>query len=886
MIGTRIGPYQIVALLGVGGMGEVYRARDTRLGRDVAIKVLPALFAADPERLTRFDREARTLASLNHPGIAAIYGLEYASPGAGEPAVPALILELVEGETLAARVRRGPIPAGQALAIARQITDALDVAHQRGIVHRDLKPANIKITADDTVKVLDFGLAKALIGETDETSRRDVANSPTVSLGGTRAGVILGTAAYMSPEQARGKAVDKRTDIWAFGCVLYEMLTGILAFKGETASDTIAAILEREPDLSLLPPSSPAGIRLLLQRCLQKDVRRRLRDIADARVELEGARDVPVVPVTRPQRAIGGAMLLIALAAAAGGWFIGRQQEAPAVPAFDRMIRLVSTAAHEFGPVISPDGKWVAYLSNARGPTDVWVTFVAGGDPVNLTATTDLAVQTLDSIGGLAVSPDGTQIALQAQAPQQLGATWVIPAPLGGAARRMLPTGSSGMQWSRDGKRLAYVKTGGPLGDALMIADADGQNEQELVARQGACHIHWVRWDDAGEFVYFNHGIQNANAEPTEIFRARVSGGLVERVVATARRAVSPFPSRRGLFYAANPDGADLSLWWKNLATGGEYRITTGVGDYSSPSVSADGQRLVGTVLQVRRSIERVAVTLDPAAKLEPLTDGFSGDLDPAWSPDGAHLVFSSSRSGNRTLWIARGDMTQSAPLTSGDALDDHPVYSPDGRQIAFVSDRGGRRGIWVISAEGGAPRLIVAAAVIDAISWSRDGRRIVFATPVGEAPGLMTVDVISGHTARVPTPAAATMPVWSPREDVIAYVEPRGGTVGAFLKFVTPDGRVLYQREETLQQLNVSNGFVSWSPDGRRLAAVSLPGAFSGSIWIVDPASATPFRKLLDLTAGVLLRGMTWSRDGSSLVVGRIQGAGDIFYAERSAPR
>lgn len=266
--------------------------------------MLSASFISDPDRLARFEREARTLASLNHPGIGAIYGLEHASIAAGEAAVPALVLELIEGDTLTDRIRRGPIPLAAALSIARQIADALDVAHERGIVHRDLKPANIKITTDDVVKVLDFGLAKTLV------SGWDGAPHATVTVSGTVEGIVLGTPAYMSPEQAQGNAVDKRADVWAFGCVLYEMLTGAAPFTGESVSDTIAAILEREPNLS--PP-----------------------------------------------------------------------------PAFDRMTRIVSTAAPEFGPVISPDGKWVAYLSNARGPTDVWVRFIAGGDPVNLTASAD-----------------------------------------------------------------------------------------------------------------------------------------------------------------------------------------------------------------------------------------------------------------------------------------------------------------------------------------------------------------------------------------------------------------------------------------------------------------------------------------------------------------
>jgi serine/threonine protein kinase len=405
-----------------------------------------APFISDPERLARFEREARMLASLNHPGIGAIYGLEHASLGTDQAVVvPALILELVEGETLADRIRRGPVPSLAALSIARQIADALDVAHERGIVHRDLKPANIKITADEVVKVLDFGLAKAVAGDLDVASESGLANSPTFTSGGTREGLILGTAAYMSPEQARGKAIDKRTDIWAFGCVLYEMLTGTLAFKGDSVADTIAAILEREPDLSLVPMSSPSGVHLLLRRCLQKDVKRRLRDIADARMELDEAMVQPSIADTRtlpaaqirPSRLswLAVSILLVGLAIGIGlGWFAGRRQDM-APPTFDRLIRLVSTAAHEFGPAISPDGKWVVYLSNARGPTDVWVKFLAGGDPVNLTATSDITVQTLDPIGGLAVSPDGSQIAFQAQAPRQLGGTWVIPAPLGGAPR-------------------------------------------------------------------------------------------------------------------------------------------------------------------------------------------------------------------------------------------------------------------------------------------------------------------------------------------------------------------------------------------------------------------------------------------------------------------
>jgi eukaryotic-like serine/threonine-protein kinase len=276
--GTKLGHYEITAPLGAGGMGEVYRARDTKLGRDVALKVLPPVFARDAQRMARFEREAKVLASLNHPNIATIFGVEESG------STPALVMELVEGPTLADRIRQGPIPTEEALRIAKQICDALEYAHEHGIVHRDLKPANVKVTNDDTVKVLDFGLAKAI---EDDTASIDISTSPTLSRMATQAGVLLGTAAYMSPEQAKGKPVDRRTDIWALGCVLYEMLTGKHTFGGESVTDTLASVIKEEPDWSQLSPQTPTRVRLLLQRCMQKDPKQRLRDIGDARISID-----------------------------------------------------------------------------------------------------------------------------------------------------------------------------------------------------------------------------------------------------------------------------------------------------------------------------------------------------------------------------------------------------------------------------------------------------------------------------------------------------------------------------------------------------------------------------------------------------------------------
>src|SRR5438552_1027973 len=336
-IGKQVGSYEITSLIGKGGMGEVYRARDTRLQRDVALKFLPEAFASDPDRLSRFQREAQLLASLNHPHIAAIYGLEEEKPNA-------LVMELVNGPTLAERIAQGPIPIEEALPIARQIAEALEYAHESGIIHRDLKPANIKLTPDGNVKVLDFGLAKAM---NEDAKSNAMSNSPTLSLAATQAGIILGTAAYMSPEQAKGKAVDRRADIWAFGVVVYEMLTGRTMFSGETVSETMAQVMMKEPDWDVLPPNAPPRLRDLLRRCLVKEPRNRVRDIGDVRISIEEmiARpesSTPVeaaAPVTARRRAIfwKAAVALIVLTTILG-FALGYVYRSPAAPAAARFL--------------------------------------------------------------------------------------------------------------------------------------------------------------------------------------------------------------------------------------------------------------------------------------------------------------------------------------------------------------------------------------------------------------------------------------------------------------------------------------------------------------------------------------------------------------------
>jgi Tol biopolymer transport system component len=876
--GTRLGPYEILGAIGAGGMGEVYRAHDTTLGRDVAIKILPRVFTSDPERLARFEREARMLAALNHPHIGAIYGLEDAD------GVRALVLELIEGETLADRIQRRRLPVTEALTVARQIADALDAAHEKGIVHRDLKPANIKITPNDVVKVLDFGLAKAATGD---ASGRDLTQSPTVTVGGTREGVILGTAAYMSPEQARGQAVDKRTDIWAFGCVLYEMLTGRAAFARDTLTDTLAAIVEREPDWAALPTVQPT-IQRLLNRSLEKDVRRRLHDIADARIEIDDAvSGTAAMIVAQPTsagrtsvriEAFAVGLLVTALAAAfVGEWMGSRTVVAVSGPSFSRILRLTSGPAREWAPAISPDGKWVAYLSNARGPTDVWVKFIAGGEPANLTASTGLEVTPGTGIGGIDISPDGTRVAVMARmrgtsSPIE---TWEIPAPLPGAPRKLLAE-FVGLRWSPDGRMITFVRGGGSAGDALWVANADGTNRREIIKLRPGKHIHWPTWSSDGYIYFIDTSAPLFNMEPSGISRINPDQGKIEPVVATSRRAIFPLPmpDGNGLIYAANPTTAELGLWWRPPNGGPDRPLTSGIGEYAEPRISADGRTLVGTLYDVHQSLIRVEVAQNFGA-MKFLTEGYTGDLDPAIDRTADRLVFSSSRTGIRHLWTARLDGSNARPLTSGDWLDERPSVSPDGQQIAFVSDRDGTRALWLINPDGGAPRKLITAEITTGLSWSRDGREITFAAPAGERRALWAVAVADGRMRQISTAESEAVGdnAVSPTRDLIAYFA--ATTTGASqsrLAFVDSAGHPaggISPASETTSGGGFGNGVLAWAPDGKRLAVVSQ-GTDTPSIWIVELDAPNSSRKLIEFPGGIRIRGIAWEPNGNAIIIGK----------------
>jgi eukaryotic-like serine/threonine-protein kinase len=873
--GTRIGTFDITALIGAGGMGEVYLARDSRLDRNVAIKVLPDGVAADPDRIARFDREAKALAALNHPNIAQILGVEDSG------GIRALVMEFVDGPTLADRIASGPIPFDAAVSIATQIAGALDAAHGQGIIHRDLKPANLKVRPDGTVKVLDFGLAKLEV-QSDAASQTQT----TATMSATRAGIILGTAAYMSPEQTRGLPIDKRTDIWAFGCVLYEMLTGRAAFARDTLSDTIAAVLERAPDWPALPADAPPNVRRLIERCLDKNLKRRSRDIGDVQLDLEALdKEMPaqaqsaVQGPLAPRTVFGWPFVIASLLAlvfgiaAARPFFTARGNG----PTFSRVTQLANGDAFDFGPAISPDGKWIAYLSNARGPTDVWVRFLSGGDPVNLTAATQLEVQSRVDLGGLAISPDGSSIAFDAGATKGTPAprfdSWVIPAPLGGTPRKVVELGRA-LRWSPDGTQIVFVRPGSSAGDALYVARADGGSPREVVMLRGGMHIHWPAWSHDGRYIYFNYSASTANREPTSIYRVQTTGGPIEPVVATARRAVFPFPTSdgSGLIYSANPNSVDLALWWRPLDATEPRRLTTGVGEYSEPAMTPDGRTMVSSLIEVRQGLSAFTISDGPSSP-QPITNGTTGDIDPVLSPDGGQLVFSSSRSGYQNIWTARPDGTMARALTSGNAFDERPAFSPDGQRLAFVSDRGGHRSIWTMKADGGIPERLIDVDVIDRLLWTPDGRRIVFAITMGDVPTLQSVSVADRGIERVVTPGPAVGP-FAFVDNSIAYLEPFPGQAGTpnvnRVAFAGSSGKPA--SADALRTLNLANGIAVLSPDGQRLAALVEPGGAAGSLWVADVNRNAPFRKVTDLPSDVRVRGAAWTSGNDRLIVGTVQ--------------
>jgi len=733
--GRRLGPYEITAPLGVGGMGEVYRATDTNLKRQVALKVLPTAFVTDGDRLARFQREAEVLAKLNDPHIAQIYGLE---KGDG---VTALVMELVEGPTLADRIAKSAIPINEALLIAKQIAEALETAHEKGIVHRDLKPANIKITQNGVTKVLDFGLAKST---TSDAGSVDRTQSTTEMIAGTRHGVIMGTAAYMSPEQARGLTIDKRSDIWAFGCVLFETLTGRSAFGRATVTDTLAAVVGGRPDWGLLgriPPTIPQ----LIRRCLEPDVRRRLHDIADARLELEDALSTDLSSErTRVagsnRRFRSSTIAAVALTAFAVGSLAtaivfmqrGSQSVAQGVPERTIAMQLTNYGGTESGGVLSPDGRSFVFVSNHGGTPDLYLRQVSGGDPVRLT--NDPAEESRP-----AFTADGDTIYFS-RIDESGNSIWRIGV-LGGQPQKVLDNALTAVP-SPDGKYLAYITTGNPYvgGFNLNVMAIDGSGTKTLVKglRTGPVRPAWSR--DGRLLTYSNWALFG----PTDVFVIDVATGQQRRVAqlpppAAANDGGQPvwLPDNRHLVISYSPmprqqAAADLALL--DTQDGSLVRLTMTVGDgLYAPSLSTDGSRLLATRLHYMEEVWKVPLGPDPDANGRAAVRLIDDSAGPLWtfvSRDGRTILFNSVASGSRNLWTApvdRSEPPRQITTVPGDAIS-HSSLSPDGTRVAFASIAAGHSNIWIQRIDGSDLHQLTNDESADSWPvWSPDGEWIVY---------------------------------------------------------------------------------------------------------------------------------------------------------------
>jgi eukaryotic-like serine/threonine-protein kinase len=812
--GARLGGYEITGPLGAGGMGEVYRARDTQLNRDVAIKVLPETVSLDAERLARFTREAQTLAALNHPNIAQIYGLERTTaPGDAR----ALIMELVDGTDLSDLIARGPIPLDEALPIARQIADALEAAHELGIVHRDLKPANIKVRGDGAVKVLDFGLAKALDsaspGIAGSIGRSDAATLTSPAM--TRMGVILGTAAYMAPEQARGKSVDRRADVWAFGVVLYEMLTGARPFAGETMTDALSAILSREPDWNALPDDARRRVGALLRRCLEKDPRKRLQAIGEARIALE-TMPAPSAPQTTAQRSVNvpivAAMLVGALAVGAGAAWLatrGQRSTSPSAPPARQAVPLAPAEGLIGSFILSPDGRQLAFVGQLEGKNQIFLRQLDRAEAVAVPGTESA------SLVGPCFSPDGRWLAFT-------GAGTLKKIPVNGGSvvvlNRSIAAANTRPAWGADGTIVFSNLMGGMSsmsadgGPAKILTspdakDAQVSHEMPFVLPDGKTLLFSVRRSAAAA----NNGtltivaLTLGTGQQRALFPGIVMGMIGEDRLVVAREdgiVALPFDTTR------------------LVATGEAVALPTGLVTTQRINFSAAPQFTVarnGTMVLLPSNMvetNRPLMLVDHTGAGTAIGAPPHLYSDPRVSPDGHKLVVHVFEEGrdNWVLDLRSGAFTR---LTFDPGEDETPAWSADGKWIFWTASRGNiNRAIYRKSADGsGAEQLVWSGdAHIHVGGVTPDGSTIVISMIEGPYVRLAAVNVADGKlTPLLTTPFVNNTPALSADGKWLAYTSNESGQVEVYVQpFPSMQGRT---------QVSAGGGSAPvWARNGREL--------------------------------------------------------------------
>jgi serine/threonine protein kinase len=849
--GKKLGPYEIQSPLGAGGMGEVYRARDTRLGRDVAIKVLPEALANDADRLRRFEQEARAIAALNHPNILGIHDI-----GTHDGA-PFLVSELLEGQTLREKLESGPLPVRRATEYALGIAQGLAAAHEKGIVHRDLKPENVFVTRDGRVKVLDFGLAKLVRPEESHEEIVVTLTSPA-----TLPGMVMGTVGYMSPEQVRGEPSDARSDIFSFGAVLYEMLTGRRAFKRATSAETMTAILREEPaELNDTGWQGPLALQRILVRCLEKNVERRFQsasDLAFAIESLSGSSSAKSVPQPKSRQA----WLPWVIAAALLVGIVVREIIRPATTPPNPLEKAHFTRITDFesvGAAISPDGRFVAFISDHDGPFDVWLSQVGSGRSMNLTQ--GKAGPLPGPLRSVGFSGDDSEIWLGGG---DVGMRLRLMPLTGGALRNFLGEEAANLAWSPDGERIVYHNAGN--GDPIFVADRNGANAQRIFGDQPGIHNHFPTWSPDGRRIYFVHGTPATNE--MDLWRIDPDGRHAERLTQRNTDIAYPAPvGNRTVFYVARDgDGSGPWLWAFDLKRKDSQRASVGLEQYTSVEASADGRKLVATISNPIASLWSVPILnrLAEEQDVKPYTVPTVRALAPRFA--GASLFYLSSLGTGDGLWRLRdGQVTEIWKGADG-ALLETPAVSPDGGRVAIVLRRGGKRQLHVLSSDGAELQPIAEGIDVQGTScWSPDGKWIVTGGSGANGPGLFKIPLEGGSPVRV-VAGQALNPVWSPDGSLIVYAGTNVRTFAPLLA-VRPDGTSVKLPEITLRRLGERVRFL---PDGKSL--VYMQGLLaSQDFWLLDLASMKS-RPLTALQNRATMRTFDITNDGKQIVFDRLR--------------
>ena len=806
-------------------MGEVYRARDTRLGRDVAIKVLPEALAHDADRLRRFEQEARTIAALNHPNILGIHDI-----GAHDGA-PFLVSEFLEGQTLREKLVTGPLPARRAIEYALGIAEGLAAAHEKGIVHRDLKPENVFVTRDGRIKVLDFGLAKLVRPEENHET------AVTLTSPATLPGMVMGTVGYMSPEQVRGEPIDPRSDIFSFGAVLYEMLTGKRAFKCETSAETMTAILREEPPaLNDTGWQGPLELQRILARCLEKNVERRFQsasDLAFAMESLSGTSVATTIATTtakrvsqpKSKRAWLPWVIAAALLLGTAVWEMFRPAAAPANPLekahFTRVTDYESVQA-----AISPDGRFVAFVSDHDGPFDVWLTQVGTGRLINLTQ--GKAGPLPGPLRSVGFSGDGSEIWIGGG---DVGMRLRLMLLTGGTPRNFLGEETVNLAWSPDAERIVYHTFGN--GDPMFVADRSGANARRIFQDRPGIHNHFPAWSPDGRWIYFSHGMPAT--KEMDLWRIDPDGRHPERLTQINTDVAYPTPvGNRTVFYVArDEDGSGPWLWAFDLKRKDSRRASVGLEQYTSVQASADGRKLVATISNPVAGLWTVPI-LDRVAEehdVKPFTVPTVRALAPRFG--GSSLFYLSSLGAGDGLWRVRDGQATEIWKGADGALTETPAVSADGGRVAIVLRRNGKRQLHVLSSDGAELQPIAEGIDVQGTScWSPDAKWIVTGGSDATGPGLFKIPLDGGSPVRL-IAGQALNPVWSPDGSLIVYAGTNVRTFAPLLA-VRPDGTSVKLPEITLRRLGERVRFL---PDGKSL--IYMQGLLtSQDFWLLDLAS------------------------------------------------